>query len=125
MTDTFQPRFSQAERERRWSRVRTLMARDGIDVIVAPAHTGHHDHFSAYSRYLTGIGGYSFEVAAIFPLTEAVTAITVPDVAAAKWRAQQDWVDDIRTSGRAFGDRLDPIDAVAHLRPVGDRAIAR
>jgi Xaa-Pro aminopeptidase len=106
MTDAILPHFSQAERERRWQRVRTLMARAGIDVIVAPPHTGHHDHFSAYSRYLTGLGGYSFEIAAIFPLSEAVTAITVPDVAPSKWRAQQDWVSDIRTSGRAFGDGI-------------------
>ena len=29
------PRFSLAERERRWRRVRQLMERDGLDVIVA------------------------------------------------------------------------------------------
>jgi len=82
------------------------MAKDGLDVIVAPPHTGHHDHFSAYTRYLTGIGGYSFEVGAVFPLAGDATAIVVPDVSAGKWRAQQDWISDIRTSGRAFGDGL-------------------
>lgn len=82
------------------------MARAGLDVIVAAPHTGHHDHFSAYSRYLTGLGGYSFEVGAVFPLDGDPTAIVVPDVFAGKWRAQQDWIDDIRTSGRAFGDGL-------------------
>ena len=50
-------------------------------MIVAPPHTGHHDHFSAYSRYLTGIGGFSFEVGAVFPQDGEVTAVTVPDVA--------------------------------------------
>jgi Xaa-Pro dipeptidase len=69
-------------------------------------HTGHHDHFSAYSRYLTGLGGYSFEVGAVFPLDGNPTAIVVPDVSAGKWQAQQDWISDIRTSGRAFGDGL-------------------
>ncbi len=98
--------FSSAERERRWGRVRALMARDRLDVIVAVPHTGHHDHFSAYSRYLTGLGGFSFEVGAVFPLQGAVTAFVVPDVAPNRWRAQQDWVDDIRTSGRAFGDGI-------------------
>jgi Xaa-Pro dipeptidase len=98
--------FSAAERDRRWRRVRELMASDGLDVIVAAPHTGHHDHFSAYSRYLTGLGGYSFEVGAVFPLDGEPTAIVVPDVSAGKWRAQQDWLGDIRTSGRAFGDGL-------------------
>ncbi|MDH7798907.1 MULTISPECIES: M24 family metallopeptidase [unclassified Beijerinckia] len=100
------PRFSMAERDRRWARVRELMARDGMDVIVATPHTGHHDHFSAYSRYLTGLGGYSLEVGAVFPLDGTVTAIVVPDVAPRKWHAQQDWVTDIRSHGRAFGDGI-------------------
>lgn len=99
-------RFSVAERDRRWDRVRELMVEEGLDAIIAVPHTGHHDHFSAYSRYLTGIGGYSFEVGAVFPLDGAPTAIVVPDVAAVKWQAQQDWIGDIRTSGRAFGDGL-------------------
>lgn len=108
------PRFSAAERDRRWGRIRELMARDRIDVIVAPPHTGHHDHFSAYTRYLTGLGGYSFEVGAVFPLDGAVTAIVVPDVSAAKWTQQQDWITDIRTSGRAFGDGM-----IARLKELG------
>jgi Xaa-Pro aminopeptidase len=81
---------------------------------VAPPHTGHHDHFSAYSRYLTGLGGYSFEVGAVFPIDAEPTAIVVPDISAEKWRAQQDWIGDIRTSGRAFGDGL-----IARLRELG------
>ena len=108
------PQFSIAERDRRWARVRALMQRDGVDVIVVPPHTGHHDHFSANARYLTGLGGYSLEVGAVFPLEGAVTAVTVPDVAPAKWRAQQDWVDDIRSTGRAFGDGL-----IARLKELG------
>lgn len=98
--------FSAAERDRRWARVRDLMAQAGLDVIVAPPHTGHHDHFSAYTRYLTGLGGWSFEVGAVFPLDGDPTAFVVPDVAPGKWREQQDWIGDIRTSGRAFGDGL-------------------
>ncbi len=116
MNDAYLPRFTNVERDRRWGRVRELMARDKFDVIVVVPHTGHHDHFSAYSRYLTGLGGYSLEVGAVFPLEGAVTAIVVPDVAPAKWRAQQDWVDDIRTSGRAFGDGI-----IARLKELGLR----
>ncbi len=105
------PHFSLAERDRRWARVRALMARDGIDVIVAPPHTGHHDHFSANVRYLTGLGGFSLEVGAVFPREGEVTAVTVPDVSAAHWRGRQDWVSDVRANGRAFGDGI-----VARLR---------
>jgi len=108
------PHFSSAERDRRWRRVRDLMAQSGLDVLVAPPHTGHHDHFSAYSRYLTGLGGYSFEVGAVFPIEGAVTAIVVPDVSVETWRAQQDWISDIRTHGRAFGDGI-----IARLKELG------
>lgn len=100
------PRFSREERDRRWLRVRALMRSEGIDVLIVPPHTGHHDHFSANARYLTGLGGFSLEVGAVFPLEGTVTAITVPDVAPAKWLAQQDWLGDIRSTGRAFGDGL-------------------
>jgi Xaa-Pro aminopeptidase len=106
MTGETMPQFTAKERDRRWRHVRELMARDEIDVIVAPPHTGHHDHFSAYGRYLAGIGGFSFEIAVVFPREGEVTAITVPDVAPQKWRAQQDWGIDIRSSGRAFGDGI-------------------
>lgn len=98
------PHLSRAERDRRWARVRELMARDGIDVIVAPPHTGHHDHFSANVRYLTGLGGYSLELGAVFPREGEVTVASVPDVAPAHWQGRQDWVSDIRSQGREFGD---------------------
>jgi Xaa-Pro dipeptidase len=105
------PHLSLAERDRRWARVRALMARDGLDAIVAPPHTGHHDHFSANVRYLTGLGGFSLEVGAVFPREGEVTAITVPDVAPAHWRGRQDWVTDVRSDGREFGNAI-----VARLR---------
>jgi len=105
------PHLSLAERDRRWARVRALMARDGLDVIVAPPHTGHHDHFSANARYLTGLGGFSLEVGAVFPREGEVTAITVPDVAPAHWYGRQDWVRDIRSDGREFGNAI-----IARLR---------
>jgi len=80
------------------------MVRDRIDVIVAPPHTGHHDHFSANVRYLTGLGGYSLEVGAIFPRDGGVTAVTVPDVSPGHWLGRQDWVTDVRSDGREFGN---------------------
>jgi Xaa-Pro dipeptidase len=112
------PRFSLAERERRWARLRTLMDRDGLDVIVTPPHTGHHDHFQANSRYVTGVGGASAEVAGIFPREGEVTAIVAHSGGLAEWRGFQDWVTDLRSANLLFGDAI-----VARLRELdADRA---
>jgi hypothetical protein len=47
------PRFSLAERDRRWKAVRKKMAEQNIDVIVTPQNTGHSMDFQANTRYLT------------------------------------------------------------------------
>src|SRR5262249_60708715 len=67
------PRFSLAERDRRWALVRRLMAEAGLDAIVTAVNTGHWDHFQANTRYLTGIGGNCGEASAVFPLEGEVT----------------------------------------------------
>ena len=51
------PRFSLAERDRRWEAVRAKMAEQNIDVIVTPQNTGHSMDFQANTRYLTHCGG--------------------------------------------------------------------
>src|SRR5262250_162002 len=71
------PRFSLAERDRRWRLVRQLMAEEGLDVIVTAVNTGHWDHFQANTRYLTGVGGNCGEASAVFPLEGEVTAIAM------------------------------------------------
>jgi Xaa-Pro aminopeptidase len=90
------PKFSVAEREQRWRRVRMLMARDDLDVIVVPPNTGLFDMFQANGRYLTGLGGNHCMVAAIFPREGEVTAIGTPDVEKQIWLQRQDWITDIR-----------------------------
>jgi Xaa-Pro aminopeptidase len=90
------PRFSDAERDRRWAKVRTLMQRDGIDVIVGFPNSHMFDSFQASTRYLTGIGGNCASVGVVFPLSGDVTAIVSPDQDPAYLRAVQDWVFDIR-----------------------------
>ena len=89
------PMFTLAERDRRWARVRELMRRDGIDVIVAPDHTGMWDQFQANVRYLTCIGGNSCPAAAVFPLDGEVTAIPGP-THTGYWLEFQNWVSDVR-----------------------------
>ena len=50
--------FSIAERDRRWKALRGLMARDGIDAIVAPPqHNGNSTDWQADARYLSACGG--------------------------------------------------------------------
>lgn len=58
------PVFSAAERDRRWRRVREIMARPqwNMEAIVAPDHGD-----KAYSRYLTQIGGRGGSADVIFP----------------------------------------------------------
>jgi Xaa-Pro dipeptidase len=96
------PRFSLAERDRRWAVVRRAMAARGIDVIVCPNNTGNSTDFQANSRYLTHVGGGGdADVAVVFPLEGAVTAIATS--AAARWPTVQDWTTDVREARRRYG----------------------
>ena len=90
------PRFSVAERDRRWGGLRRLMARDGMDVIVALGNTGAWDSLNASNRYLTSIGGNGSLSSCIFPLEGEVTAYVNPTPGSAFWRSFQDWVGDVR-----------------------------
>src|SRR4051812_41462902 len=103
------PRFSLAERDRRWNAVRELMGRQSVDVIVTPNNTGHSMDFQANTRYLTQCGGGGdADVAAVFPLRGAVAAIAT--TAVARWSTVQEWTTDIREARRNYGrvvvDRL-------------------
>lgn len=96
------PRFSLAERDRRWKTVRAAMTAQNIDVIVAPNNTGHSMDFQANSRYLSHVGGGGdADVAVVFPLEGDVTAIATS--AAPRWPCVQDWTTDIREANRAYG----------------------
>lgn len=108
------PRFSLAERERRWGRLRQLMERNNIDVIVAPSNTGGRDGLQANVRYLTGIGVNSTPVAAVFPREGEVTALTGPVPYREYWLGFQDWVTDIRANFFSEGDAI-----VERLRELG------
>src|SRR4026207_2445626 len=95
------PRFSTAERDRRWKAVRALMTAQNLDVIVTPQNSGHSADYQANTRYLTHCGGGEPDLAAVFPLEGEVTAIATP--AAPRWRAVQDWVADVREARRNYG----------------------
>ncbi len=96
------PRFSLAERDRRWSAVRKLMGQQRIDVIVTPQNTGHSTDFQSNTRYLTHCGGGGdSDIAAVFPLDGEVTAIATS--AAPRWPTVQDWTRDVREARRNYG----------------------
>src|SRR5688572_30971003 len=96
------PRFSLAERDRRWKAVRAKMAEQNIDVIVTPQNTGHSMDFQANTRYLTHCGGGGdADIAAVFPLNGDVTAIATS--ANPRWTATQEWTTDVREARREYG----------------------
>ena len=96
------PRFSIAERDRRWAAVRNAMREKGIDIIVVPNNTGHSTDFQANARYLSHVGGGGdADIAVVFPLEGEVSAVAT--TAAPRWPCVQDWVSDVREARRAYG----------------------
>jgi Xaa-Pro dipeptidase len=95
------PRFSIAERDRRWRAVRALMREQNLDVIITPQNSGHSADYQANTRYLTHCGGGEPDLAAVFPIEGAVTAIATS--AAPRWPTVQDWVTDVREARRNYG----------------------
>ena len=96
-------RFSIAERDSRWAKVRALMRRDGLAVIVAPHNPGNNTAWQADARYLSQCGGGGdASIAAVFPLEGEVTAIATS--AEERWGPSiQNWVTDVREARRRYG----------------------
>jgi Xaa-Pro dipeptidase len=98
------PKFSHAERDRRWLRVRELMRRERFDAIIGFPNQSHWDQFQADVRYLTHIGGHQTEVAVVFPVSGDVTAFVRGGNEVEWWSIAQDWVTEIRPSRRSWGE---------------------
>jgi Xaa-Pro dipeptidase len=113
------PKFTDAERERRWSGVRELMRRNQIDAIIGFPNQSHWDQFQADTRYLTHIGGNQTEVAVVFPLSGEVTAFVRGDNEIEWWRIAQDWVREIRASRRSWGEPV--VERMKELKLDGGR----
>ena len=93
------PRFSRAERDRRYERVRRFMRDAGVDCVVVPYNTGHWGQFQADAQYLTGMGGNDAEVCALFATDGDPTAWVRSGRYIQSWLGAQDWFTDIRNSG--------------------------
>jgi Xaa-Pro dipeptidase len=100
------PKFSHEERTRRWNRVRELMCQQGLDAIIGFPNQSHWDQFQADIRYLTHIGGHQTEAAVVFPQSGEVTAFVRGSNEVEWWGIAQDWVTDIRTSRRSWGEPM-------------------
>jgi Xaa-Pro dipeptidase len=98
------PRFSLAERDRRWKAVRDEMAKAGVDVLVGSNNTGHWDHWQSDIRYLTQIGGHSVDAAMVFPLEGEPTGFAINDL---YWGiASPYWLRDLRPTTWKWGDAI-------------------
>ena len=108
------PRLSLAERELRWTRVRGEMRRQGLDCLVLPYNTGHWGMFQAEMQYLTQLGDFEGEIAAVFPLEGEVTAWCQHPMYIPMWKASQGWVQDIRNSAMFWSKAI-----IERLRELG------
>jgi Xaa-Pro aminopeptidase len=108
------PTFSLAERERRWSALRSEMKQAHFDALISLPTQSHWDQFGADSRYITQIGGTQTEVGAVLPLEGDVTAVVRGANEIEWWGLAQDWVKDIRPSRRSYGEPV--IDRLKEIR---------
>lgn len=109
------PRFSLAERDRRWAAVRAEMAKAGVDVLVGSNNTGHWDHWQSDIRYLTQIGGHQVDAAVVFPLEGEPTGFAINDL---YWGvAAPFWLRNLRPTvwrwGEGIGQRIQELAADA------------
>ncbi len=94
------PVFSLAERDRRWGRVRKLMARDGLDAVVCLPDTGRFNRGNADAMYLTQLGENQELVTAVFPMDGDVVAWqSRPGM----WPTSSWGIDIRRAEGRGMG----------------------
>lgn len=90
------PRFSIAERDRRYKTVRAEMERLGLDCLIVPHNGGDWDSYQPDVRYLTSVGGGGSAAAAVFPLKGDPIAFCREGGRAAFWKRAQDWVSEVR-----------------------------
>jgi len=106
------PQLSLEERDRRYKKVRTEMARSNIDCLLLPANTGRWEQLQADSRYLTSIGGFATEVFTVFPLEGEVTAYIFNR--AGWWKQAKNWVQDVRDGRNRWGEN-----AIERIKELG------
>ncbi len=97
MADTIDlPKFSIAERDRRYKTVRAEMERLGLDCLIVPHNGGDWDSYQPDVRYLTQVGGGGSAAAAVFPLKGDPIAFCREGNRTSFWKRAQDWVSEVR-----------------------------
>jgi Xaa-Pro aminopeptidase len=91
------PTFSLEERDRRWSRVRELMADQGVSCIVASACTGIQGRAHADVKYLTQLGQNDEQFGVLFPAAGAPLVLGWPGR-----RPGDAWIDERRPLDGGF-----------------------
>jgi Xaa-Pro aminopeptidase len=94
--------FSLEERERRWGRVRRLMAEHGVDLIVCLPCTNSHGRGAADARYLTQLGENSTETTVAFPIDGEVVAW---HTTAGVWPSAN-WLTEVRAARSGTGGQV-------------------
>ena len=97
---TLEPRFSIAERDRRYAAVRERMKERRLDCLLFPHHTGEWDNYQAGTRYLSCIGGGGAATALVFPLEGEPIAVVREARRIDWWREQQNWISNIRAPSK-------------------------
>lgn len=95
-----EPKFTRAERDRRYAAVRKLMRERALDCLLIPHNTGEWDNYQADTRYLSCVGGGGAASALVFPIEGDPVVIIREARRIEWWRASQDWVADIRAPKR-------------------------
>ena len=91
------PRFTLAERDARWGRLREAMTSRNIDCLLTPHNTAKWGEFQADTRYVSQVGNGHCEAWCVFPLQGEVTAFVRNSGTEVEWElGAQDWVSDVR-----------------------------
>jgi Xaa-Pro dipeptidase len=112
------PKFSLAERDRRWARVRKLMEHAEIATLLIPS--GSFGDEQANSRYLSQIGGQQGGAWVIFPLEGKVTAILNSERETNLWKQAQGWISDLRWGPAS----KHVVECLRELKPSGKVGVA-
>ena len=93
------PRFSLAEREARWGRIREAMAARKIDCLLTPHNAAKWGEFQADTRYVAQIGNGHAEAWCVFPKRGDVSGFVRNGGTEIEWElGAQDWVTDMRSA---------------------------
>ncbi len=100
------PRLSLAERDRRWSAVRSRMKLMNLDCLVLWGWPTMWDFCTANARYLCPVGGNAEFNVLIFPLEGEPTCFIQMPTFLEGWRSAQDWVTDIRARKSSWAETV-------------------